>query len=115
MLIQRSLFAVAKMLLWLVALVAGGWGGLLMSRAVFGGTEDSLIHFVGTLLAVVAATSFSTLGVHFGVVLPLHFCFPNARRMFGWESRDPSYLFRLYRWYGRNLEAYGEGRLRGET
>lgn len=65
------------------------------------------------VLAVIGVT-FGMAGGWFSLILPLHFLFPNARKIFSWESKDPLFMFRYYQWYGKKLQEYGYARERGE-
>ncbi len=113
MIIQRSIFFVTKA----VMIIGGGLWGLAgsayISEQIFKINPSSGPLLPMILLAAIGSAS-GLAGAWFLFVLPLHFLFPNARQTFSWESTDPSFIFRFYKWYGKQLEAYSSARERGE-
>jgi len=113
MLLQRALFFLGKVLGLFGGMLLGLAGAAYISNFLFGSDlspwQLPLVIALCIVCIVVGFVGSLTL-----VVLPLHFHCSKARKLFSWESRDPPQLFRLYQWYGRQLQEYGERRERGE-
>lgn len=114
MIIQRLCFFIAKVAIWLAGLACGFSVVFLVAEHI-APSKPTLIQSVGMCVLAVSGPVFGVLGAHFAFALPLHFVFPNARKLFSWESRDPPIVFRYYRWYGEKLKEYGVLRETGET
>jgi hypothetical protein len=114
MIIQRLLFTLCKFSLWLSGSLGGAFGGYLIGQTLFG-TARSPLEMVAIYALSTYGLAIGVAGSHFGFVLPLNFIFPNARKMFSWESKDPPAMFRFYQRYGRELQDYGAARERGDS
>jgi hypothetical protein len=111
--IQRSIFFAVKVLALLVGFSFGLADAFLFSAYVLGPGlphQHSLLQLAAEMIFAVLGILVGYSGMLFLVVLPLHFCFPEAAKPFSWARRDPPIFYGFLRWYGQQLQTFAARR-----